>query len=124
MDTNIWCNMAIRNRHVIGSYLMQDDESGFVHYSHEMRQIWDGTFRHWSNFETRQPQEFVKAGNDPRALVNVRIEAPSSAAENVQSITIGQTNIPTPDGPASHLFGGNGIEFMKVEDNSEPFIVA
>jgi len=116
--------MPIRNRHKVGSYLMMDDESGFVHYSDEVVQIWDGTFRHHSNFETRQPQEFVKAGNDPRALTDVRIEPPCSAAENVQSVTVGETNISTPSGPASHLFGGNGIEFMKVEDNSEPFIVA
>ena len=116
--------MAIRNRHKVGSYLMMDDETGFVHYSDEMVKIWDNTFRHHSNFETRQPQEFVKAGNDPKALVDVRIEAPTSAVANVQSQTIGETDIPTPTGPASHLFGANGIEFMTIEGGTEPFVVA
>jgi hypothetical protein len=116
--------MAIRNRHKVGDYLMQDDESGFVHYASEMMEIWDGTFRHRNNFETRQPQEFVRAKNDPRALVDVRIEIPSSAAANVESAFVGETGVPTPTGPASHLFGGNGIEFMKIETATEPFIVA
>ena len=51
----------MRNRHAVGDWLVVDAESGFVHYGSEMRKRWDGFYVHKSNYETRNPQEFVRA---------------------------------------------------------------
>ena len=82
---------------------MQDDESGLIHYREDMRRLWDGTWRHHKNFETRHPQEFVKAGSDPAALRHTRPENKSAVSPNKVSESVGGTNIPTPLGPAARL---------------------
>lgn len=82
---------------------MRDDESGLVYYASEMRRIWDGSFRHKKMFETRQPQEFVRALNDPVPLRDVRpdpLVSPPSTPEGC----IGNTTVVRPRGPADHLF--------------------
>lgn len=95
---------GIRNRHRVGDYLMQDDESGFVHYRSQMRRIWNGTYRRADQFETRQPQEFVYARNDPRALRHVRPEPDVILPDNFVSSVVGATTVPAPTGPATHIF--------------------
>lgn len=115
----------IRNTHKIGDHLMVDDESGIVHYASEMVQIWDGSWRHKSNWEPRHPQEFVKAKKDPYPIKNVRPDATYPVPQNVLPEFIGNTSIPFPTtGPAAHLFGGGGIGNMRIEDDIEPFIIA
>lgn len=106
--------MPIRNTHRVGDYLMLDDESGLVHYASEMREIWDGTYRHKKNFETRQPQEFVYAKDDPKALFTVRPEPLVTSPTNNVSGLIGDTSVTTPTSPAGHLFQG-GIGSMVIE---------
>lgn len=96
--------MAIRNRHRVGSYLMRDDESGLVHYREDMRIIWNGTWRHKSQFETRQPQEFVYARNDPKALRHIRPENRSAEPQNIPSGYVGNSTVYTPQSPAGHIF--------------------
>lgn len=97
--------MPIRNQHRVGDWLMLDDESGKVHYRSEMRRIWSGHFRHKSNFETRQPQEFVRAKNDPKALHDVRPEPAFATPDNTISSTVGDSSVSTKlDGPAAHLY--------------------
>lgn len=111
--------MAIRNRHKVGSHLMLDDESGFVHYREDMRRIWDGTFRHKKNFETRQPQEFVYARDDPKALRHIRPEPVCPVPNNNPSGYIGETNVQTPTSPAGHIFISNiGIGEMVIEGSN------
>lgn len=105
--------MPVRNRHRVGDYLIRDDESGFTIYKSEAVKIWDGTYRHKRMYETRHPQEFVKAKRDPRALDVVRPEPLVDAPVNAVSTLIGSTAVPTPSGPASHLFDP-GIGEMKV----------
>ncbi len=61
----------VRNTHRVGDYLMMDGESGIVHYASEMVRRWDGIMVHWTNNETRHPQEFVRARNDPKVLRDV-----------------------------------------------------
>ena len=107
---------GIRNTHRVGSYLMQDDESGFVHYVEDMVQIWDGTWRHKKNYETRQPQEFVRALSDPKALRHIRPEPLGAVPNNNPSGLIGNTAVPTPVSPAGHIFAANiGIGDMIIE---------
>lgn len=116
--------MPIRNTWRKGQHLVFDDESGFTEYSDEIQEIWDGTLRHRKNFEMRNPQEFVEAGNDPYPVSNPRQEPPLPPAFNVQEPLVGETDLPSVIGPASHLFGRNGIGAMRIEDATEPFIVA
>lgn len=99
--------MPIRNTHRVGSFLVLDDESGFVHYSDEVRTIWDGSIRHERMFETRQPQEFVYARSDPQALFDIRPEPRAATPFTSELLEIGGpggTGLSTPTAPASHLF--------------------
>ncbi len=127
--------MAIRNRHRIGDYLMVDDESGFTHYASDMRRIWNGTFRRRNQFETRQPQEFVRAGADPRALRHIRPEDLSEKVCDLLYATkrIGDTDpscgVRVPQGPAYHIFDRGvgeaeiGCTFqVRTDDPSHPGI--
>jgi hypothetical protein len=127
--------MAFRNTHRVGDWLMLDDESGAVHYRSDMRKIWDGTWRHKSMFETRQPQEFIKARNDPRALRHVRPEPVFASVQSTVAFKVGNTNVNTnPSFPGSGSifnFGltsdlGSGIGVMVIEGSvaGTPFIVS
>jgi hypothetical protein len=130
--------MAFRNTHRVGDWLMLDDESGAVHYASEMRQIWNGTWRHKDNFETRQPQEFIHAGDDPRALRHIRPEPAFVSAVSVIPFLVGETNVRTPvNGPAQNIFtvariddpsgagGQEGIGTMEIGATAaaNPFVV-
>lgn len=106
--------MPVRNRHKIGSYLVRDDESGFVHYREDMVKRWDGLWVRKDQFETRQPQEFVRARNDPKALRHIRPEEDAEEPVNSISGTVGDTGVVTPPGPANHLFPA-GIGEMIIE---------
>lgn len=114
--------MTIRNTHRPGDYLMVDDESGYTHYASEMVERWDGAWVHHTNNESRHPQEFVKARNDPKALRDVRPDEFAPEIDNTFDLEIGETSVSTPiDGPAAHLFKP-GIGKMVIEDTN-PLIV-
>ena len=104
---------GIRNRHRVGFYLVQDDESGFVMYNDEVARIWNGTYRRIDQYESRQPQEFVKARKDPKALVVVRPEDTLALPTTAELPEVGESGVTTPTGPASHLFNP-GIGEMRV----------
>lgn len=111
--------MPIRNTHRVGDYLMVDEESDLVHYRSEMVQRWDGAWVHHSNNESRHPQDFVKARNDPRPLQHVRPEEFVAEIDNTFDLEIGETSVSTPiDGPAAHLFRP-GIGKLIIESNNE-----
>ncbi len=125
--------MPVRNAHRVGDYLMVDSESGFVHYRSEMVQIWDGTWRHRDNFETRQPQEFIRAKNDPKALKNVQPEPAFAEPSLITPLTVGQTSALTNKSFAGAgtiftfgvLGGDPGIGSMVIEGSAEsgPFTI-
>lgn len=103
-----------RNRHKKGDWLVRCDESGIVDYASNMRRRWDGLWVRKKGYETRHPQEFVMARNDPKPVPVVRDDVPYPVPNNVVPGFIGQTTIPSGvDGPADHLFLG-GIGAMKV----------
>lgn len=126
--------MPIRNTHRIGDWLMMDDESGAVHYRSQMRKIWNGTWRHKSQFETRQPQEFIRAKGDPKALTHVRPEPAFASASSTIPFKVGNTNVDTkgnfPGSGTIFNFGftqdiGDGIGSMVIEATvaGTPFVV-
>ena len=103
----------MRNSWQSGRWLVIDDESGLTHYSDEVIRLWDGSYRRKDQYETRHPQEFIRAKNDPQPIPFVRPDTESSAISNTQSIYVGQTTVLTPVGPASHLFD-SGIGDMEI----------
>ena len=89
--------MAIRNRHRVGQHLVQDEDTGFVHYSDEMTRRWDGAVVHKRNMEYRNPQEFVKPPRESVLAQDIRPEAPSTVlvTADLQPLQfIGTTTIP------------------------------
>ena len=96
--------MSIRNTHKVGDYLMQDDDSGYTIYRSEAVKRWDGLWVRKDQYETRQPQEFVRALNDPKALVEVRPESAAPAVSNTPSGTVGLSGVSAKESPADHIF--------------------
>lgn len=105
--------MPRRNRWKIGDYLMRDDESGKIHYASEMIRRWDGHYVRMDQYETRQPQEFVRARKDPTALTEVRPDQSFVKACDYTPF-VGATTTETITGPASHLFEVDGIGEMEI----------
>jgi|TARA_R110002020_G_scaffold84472_2_gene209226 hypothetical protein len=96
---------GVRNRHKVGDYLMQDDESGLVYYKSEMVERWDGLWVHNTEYESRHPQEFIQARPDPAALRHTRPEPPIGRVFLALGIFVGDTSTRTiTTGPAAHLF--------------------
>ena len=94
--------MPLRNRHR-KAYLVRDDESDFVYYSDQVVTRWDGLVVKKSQDETRNPQEFIKAKNDPKALTMVRPDVPVVVTSLAEYFSVGNTNIRNTVGPATHL---------------------
>ena len=115
-----------------GDYKLIDDESGLTIFASEARTLWDGSIRHFSSFETRHPQEFVKARNDPKKLSDISFTDAIDAPSNIVPISIGQSNVLTRTSPASHLFGfgvlgggdpGIGQMVIAASAEASPFFV-
>ena len=115
-----------------GDWRMIDDESGLPIMASEARTLWDGSIRHFSSFETRHPQEFVKARNDPKKLSDISFTDAIDAPSNIVPISIGQSNVLTRTSPASHLFGfgvlgggdpGIGQMVIAASAEASPFFV-
>lgn len=94
----------MRNTYRPGKWLVRDDESGIVYYNDEMVQIWDGSWRHHSNAETRHPQEFVQYPEEASVDEPVRPDVPYPSVSLAPPIVVGNTSIPAPQGPAYHIF--------------------
>jgi len=97
--------MPIRKTWRRGDHLVLDAESGKVIYGSEAGVNWDGSIRHRSMVETRQPQEFVRSKNDPAPLHEISGDTPSAPPSNIIPLTIGETNIKTKPGPGRNVFG-------------------
>lgn len=96
----------MRNRHAVGDHLAQCDLMGTVHYGSEMVLQWDGQLVHRENYEPRNPQDFVRAKNDPYPVPNARPVTYDRTLANSGNPTtfVGLTTVRTKTGPASHLF--------------------
>jgi hypothetical protein len=105
--------MPVRHRHRVGRYLIVDDESGIVAYDDQIVKRWDGALVRQKAYETRHPQEFVRARNDPRALKDVRPAVESTAAALGPTFFVGNTNVPSNQGIGYRLTQA-GIGQMRV----------
>lgn len=94
-----------------GEWLVRDEESGFVEYGSNVRRDYYGVLTKKDQCDHVHPQNFVKAKNDPH------IQFPQASPEYVYDTSaynlgafIGQTNIPAPVGPATHLFNPSAVQ--------------
>ena len=121
--------MAIRNRHRLGTHLVVDEESGFIHYSDNVVRRWDGVIVAKTSHESRHPQEFIRIPKESK-IVSPIVPEPLVAFTTVeQQPFIGNTSVFTPLGPASHLFGYSGpssiqqgIGFSIIESPSDALV--
>ena len=105
----------MRNTWKAGRWLVRDDESGIVYYNDEMVQIWNGSWRHWSNTETRHPQEFVMAPVEADVVEPVRPDIPYPSVSLAPIQVVGNTSVTSPRGAAYHIFD-SGIPDMEIGD--------
>ncbi len=93
-----------RNRHKKGSYLIQDDISGFTEYNDDVITDWRGFIVHRDYEEKRNPQEFIRVGTDPKAIDDIRPQSQQDAYVSAITSTVGLTNVPRVKGPFTHYF--------------------
>ena len=98
--------MARRRGWKRGEWLVRDEESGLVEYASNVTRDYYGVLKRRDQADSQHPQDFVRAGQDP--YINDPQASPAytydTSAYNVSAYVYG-TNIPTPQGPAFHLFG-------------------
>lgn len=84
---------------------MTSDISGRVFYASEMRKQWDGAWVHRTEWEARHPQDFVRARKESQPPRDIRpmAQVPEACAVEYQ-LYVGNTSVPVPIGPATHLF--------------------
>lgn len=106
-----------------GDWLVRDEESGFIEYGSNVERDAYGVLKRKDQCDKRHPQDFVMARQDP--YIQYPQSDPSivydTSAYNVSAFVYG-TNVPTPIGPATHLFlqgvvqgGDPGIGEMIIE---------
>lgn len=114
--------MPIRNSWKSGDWLIIDEESGVTRYASEVRKDFRGLYVTKTYADDEQPQDFIKALDDPRPVPysnqpdrdwDICVMLPPS---------IGETHVPTPKGPADHLFV-YGIGEMIIGDTCPEFVV-
>ena len=88
-----------------GEWLVRDEESGFVEYGSNVIRDYYGVLKAKNQADRQHPQDFVKAQKDP--YIRHPQASPAyvydTSAYNVSAFVYG-TNVPTPVGPATHLF--------------------
>lgn len=108
--------MPDRHKHRSGRHLVTDEESGIVVYDDQIAKRWDGALVRRKAYETRQPQEFVRAKNDPRALKDVRPAQEASAVSLGSPFFVGNTQVPTKQGMGYRLSIA-GIGKMRIAES-------
>lgn len=97
--------MARRRGWKRGEWLVRDEESGFIEYGSNVTRDYYGVLKRKDQADGEHPQMFVKAQEDP--YIQYPQANPSLVYDvssyNVSAYVYG-TNIPTPYGPAAHLF--------------------
>ncbi len=112
-----------------GAWLVRDEESGFVEYGDNVRRDYYGVLKRKDQADPVHPQLFIRALGDPYPVYP---QAPiamtyDTSAYDASAFVYG-TNIPTPYGPATHLFNpfagqgsSQGIGAMTIGTDFEVF---
>lgn len=88
-----------------GDYLVVDQESGFVRYASEVTTDYYGVIKDKKQADEAHPQDFVYAKADPYP-VDITTGPPliPDTSQSVVGFSVGNTTLPTVDGPALHIF--------------------
>jgi hypothetical protein len=70
--------MTIRGTWRQGDHLVTDDVTGFTIYASEAQKQWDGAMVHKSVFETRHPQDLIRARREKPGVPNARPPPPDT----------------------------------------------
>ncbi len=95
---------GIRNRWNKGRFLIIDSESGMTRYSDKVTQDYTGEMVTRRHADYEQPQDFIRPSDDPLPIPFSNPGLQSFDVHNCLPADVGETNIPTPFGPANHLF--------------------
>lgn len=95
---------GLRNRWKKGEFLIIDSESGMTRYSSQVRKDYTGEMvtRRYSDDE--QPQDFIRAADDPYPIPFSNPGLSDFQVSTCLPKVVGDTTVPTPFGPANHLF--------------------
>lgn len=102
-----------RNRWRKGRWLVQDDESGFVHYSDQVVRRWDGMYVRKDQDEPIDPQWFITAKSDPQGVPFVRPEADDAPACQTTSPYDASGQL-RPSFPGYQILVGSSIGTMEI----------
>jgi hypothetical protein len=61
-----------------GDHLVTDDVTGFTIFASESQKQWDGAITHNRNFETRHPQDLIRARRERPGVPNARPQPPDT----------------------------------------------
>lgn len=94
----------MRNRWKKGSFLIIDSESGMTRYSDQVTPDYKGEMitKRYADYE--QPQDFVRPERDPYPIPFSLPGTQDFQVSNTLPEFVGETSVPTPFGPANHLF--------------------
>lgn len=95
-----------------GDYLINCDITGRKIFASRAKKDYRGNIVSPEAYLKRNPQDFVRAINDGKPVPVIRENVPISPLL-LYPDNIGATNVPTPVGPASHLFD-RGIGDMVI----------
>jgi len=94
----------MRNGWKKGQFLIIDSESGMTRYSNQVKEDYTGEMitRRYADYE--QPQDFIRPVNDPKPIPFANPGVSDFEVSMCLPEFVGETSIPTPFGPANHLF--------------------
>ncbi len=116
--------MSVRGSWRQGDNLLIDDVTGFTIYASEARKQWDGAMVHTSIFETRHPQDLIRARREKPGVPNARPQPVDTfigpLTTTVTAATAaGSTNLPVES--TARMQAGDAI--MVVLDTGDTFRV-
>lgn len=82
-----------------GDHLVKDDVTGFTIFASEAQKQWDGAMVHKDHFETRHPQDLIRARRERPGVPNARPQPPDTfigplTTEVSATTAAGSTNLP------------------------------
>ena len=94
----------MRNGWRKGEWLIIDAESGMTRYSSEVKRDYTGVYVTKTYADSEQPQDFIRPGSDPMPLPYSNPGTTNFTVSVSAPTYVGNTNVLTKPGPASHLF--------------------
>lgn len=89
-----------------GDHLVMDEESGFTTYASKVAYDYYGVLKLKKQGDRAHPQDFIRAKEDPYPVYPIHppLRQYENPCASIVGFFVGDTSVPTPDGPALHLF--------------------